>query len=278
MHGLGNDYIYIDCTKNNLPTKNLSRLSKILSERHFGIGSDGLIIILSSKIADFKMRIINSDGSEAQMCGNGIRCVGKFVYENKLTSNTNLNIETLSGIKNLKLHLQNGLVDKVTVDMGKPIFEPAKIPVISSQNKIRIDIESQKFSFTCLSMGNPHAITFVDNLNKIDVNKYGKVIENDPHFPQKTNVEFAQIIHRNHIKMKVWERGSEITLACGTGACAVCTAAIINNLSDKNKDIKIELPGGNLNIIWNENIFMTGTATTVFEGKIDEQKFLMEEK
>lgn len=272
MHGLGNDYIYIDCTK-KYSVKNLITATKNLSNRHFGIGSDGLILISPSNIADFKMQIINSDGSQAQMCGNGIRCVGKFIFDNKLSDKTNLTIETLAGIKKLQLNLKNNSVDTVTVDMGKPIFTPEKIPLLAKNNFIEIN----SMKFTCLSLGNPHAVTIVDDINKIDVEKIGPLIENDKHFPQKINVEFIEIINKNHVKMKVWERGSGLTLACGTGACACCVAAIENNLANKNENIKVELPGGCLTINWHENIFMTGPATTVFTGKIDEKLFGLEE-
>lgn len=272
MHGLGNDYIYIDCTK-KYSIKNLINAAKNLSNRHFGIGSDGLVLISSSNIADFKMQIINSDGSQAQMCGNGIRCVGKFIFDNKLSTKTNLTIETLAGIKKLQLNLKNNSVDTVTVDMGKPIFTPEKIPLLAKNNSIEIN----SMKITCLSLGNPHAVTIVNDINKIDVEKIGPFIENDKHFPQKTNVEFMEIVNKNYIKMKVWERGSGLTLACGTGACACCVAAIKNNFAHKNENIKVELPGGFLTITWRENIFMTGPATTVFTGKIDEKLFGLEE-
>lgn len=272
MHGLGNDYIYIDCTK-KYSVKNLITAAKNLSNRHFGIGSDGLILISPSNIADFKMQIINSDGSQAQMCGNGIRCVGKFIFDNKLSDKTNLTIETLAGIKKLQLNLKNNSVDTVTVDMGKPIFTPEKIPLLAKNNSIEIN----SMKFTCLSLGNPHAVTIVNDINRIDVEKIGPLIENDKHFPQKINVEFIEIVNKNHVKMKVWERGSGLTLACGTGACACCVAAIENNLANKNENIKVELPGGFLTINWHENIFMTGPATTVFTGKIDEKLFGLEE-
>lgn len=275
MEALGNDYIYFDCTKINLDEKSLPTLSKTLSNRHFGIGSDGIILILPSTTADFKMRIFNSDGSQAQMCGNGIRCVGKFVYEKGLTQKNNLTIETLAGIKNLKLEVQNNKVIQITVDMGKPIFVPEKIPLLSKQNSIYLTIDNKNFEFTCVSMGNPHAVTFVDNLDNLNVKKYGKIIENDKHFPDKINVEFAQVIDKNNIKMRVYERGSGETMACGTGACAVCAASVTKNLANAKETVNIILPGGNLKIKWDENIFMSGSANFVFEGEFDYHKFLV---
>ena len=274
MQGLGNDYVYIDAI--NQKIENMSYLAKFVSDRHFGIGSDGLILICKSDIADFKMRMFNSDGSEAEMCGNGIRCVGKFVYDKGLTNKTILTIETLAGIKTLKLNTKEGKVETVKVDMGEPILDPEKIPVISKENPVKnllLKAEDKEFKFTCVSMGNPHAITEVENTEKFDVEKYGKILEIDKVFPNKTNVEFIQILDKEHIKMRVWERGAGETLACGTGACATAVACYLNGKT--NRKVEIELLGGNLYIEWNEkdnHIYMTGPAVTVFEGSMPKER------
>ena len=276
MHGLGNDYVYIDCYTNKVNLGNISDLAKFISNRHFGVGSDGLILICKSDVADFKMRMFNFDGTEAEMCGNGIRCVGKYVYDKGLTSNEILKIETLAGIKVLKLNVENGKVKTVRVDMGEPIFNPRKIPVNFDEEPVKglkIKAIDKEFSFTCVSMGNPHAITIIDNTKQFNIEKYGPVLERDEHFPNKSNIEFIEIDDRNSIKMRVWERGTGETLACGTGACAAAVACIINGLI--NKKVNVELLGGKLEIEWDEetnHIFMTGPATTVFEGQIEEDE------
>ena len=273
MHGLGNDYVYIDAI--NQKIENESSLAKFVSNRHFGIGSDGLILICKSEIADFKMRMFNSDGSEAEMCGNGIRCVGKFVYDKGLTNKTTVKIETLAGIKTLILNTKDGKVETARVDMGEPILEAEKIPVISTEKPVKnleLEAENKKFKFTCVSMGNPHAITIVENTKEFDVEKYGKVLEIDKAFPKKSNIEFAQIIDRQNINMRVWERGAGETLACGTGACATAVACNLNGLTDRK--VNIELLGGTLNIEWNETDnhgYMTGPAVTVFDGELYEE-------
>lgn len=273
MHGLGNDYVYIDAI--NQKIENESSLAKFVSNRHFGIGSDGLILICKSEIADFKMRMFNSDGSEAEMCGNGIRCVGKFVYDKGLTNKTTVKIETLAGIKTLILNTKDGKVETARVDMGEPILEAEKIPVISTEKPVKnleLEAENKKFKFTCVSMGNPHAITIVENTKEFDVEKYGKVLEIDKAFPKKANIEFAQIIDRQNINMRVWERGAGETLACGTGACATVVACNLNGLTDRK--VNIELLGGTLNIEWNEidnHVYMTGPAVTVFDGELYEE-------
>ena len=270
MHGLGNDYVYIDAINQNI--ENESSLAKFISNRHLGIGSDGLILICKSDVADFKMRMFNSDGSEAEMCGNGIRCVGKFVYDKGLTNKTTVKIETLAGIKTLILNTKDGKVETVKVDMGEPILENEKIPVISNENTVKnliLNAEEKNFKFTCVSMGNPHAVTIVKDTNDFDVEKYGKVLEIDKAFPKKSNIEFAQIVDRNNVKMRVWERGTGETLACGTGACATAVACNLNGLTDRK--VNIELLGGNLEIEWNKednHVYMTGPAVTVFEGKM----------
>ena len=273
MHGLGNDYVYIDAI--NQKIENESSLAKFVSNRHFGIGSDGLILICKSEVADFKMRMFNSDGSEAEMCGNGIRCVGKFVYDKGLTNKTTVKIETLAGIKTLILNTKDGKVGTARVDMGEPILEAEKIPVISTEEPVKnleLEAENKKFKFTCVSMGNPHAITIVENTKEFDVEKYGKVLEIDKAFPKKANIEFAQIIDRQNINMRVWERGAGETLACGTGACATAVACNLNGLTDRK--VNIELLGGTLYIEWNENdnhVYMTGPAVTVFDGELYEE-------
>ena len=282
MEGIGNDYVYIDCTKREL--KNKTELAKILSRRHFGVGSDGLILIEESKIADFKMQIFNVDGSEAEMCGNGIRCVGKYVYDKGLTDKTTLKIETLAGIKILNLNVEDGKVKTVRVDMGEPILDYKLIPardgkIYKSKDgikfyKVNININYDLKELTCVSMGNPHGVDFTNNIDKLDLKKVGSLIEKDEHFPNKVNAEFIEIINKNNIKMRVWERGVGETLACGTGACASVVASILNGYTDRT--VTVELLGGKLDIEWNKednHVYMTGPAKTVFEGTIDEKLF-----
>lgn len=263
MHGLGNDYVYIDCVRNELDI-DFSSLAKKISDRHFGVGSDGLILICKSDLADFRMRMFNFDGSEAEMCGNGIRCVGKYVYDNRLTEKEDISIETLAGIKYLKLNVVDSKVESVCVDMGEPILDEKLIPSLSS--KFNLSIDDKNFSITCVSMGNPHAVIVVDNITDDLVLHYGKLIESDNHFPNRTNVEFIEIIDRNHINMRVFERGAGETFACGTGACASVVACILNGLVDRN--VIVTLLGGDLSISWNQNnhVYMTGPATCVFDG------------
>jgi diaminopimelate epimerase len=274
MQGIGNDYVYIDCTDGKLP-ENISDLAIKMSDRHFGIGSDGLVLICKSEVADFKMRMFNSDGSEAQMCGNASRCIGKYVFDKGLTKKTSLSLETLAGIKNLELFVKNNLVEKVCVNMGEPVLEAKKIPVVSENHEV-INEKYQlnephcvEMRITCVSMGNPHCVIFVDNVADFDVHKIGKIIENDlAIFPEKVNVEFVEVIDRKTVKMRVWERGAGETLACGTGASATTVASVLNNKSDRK--ITVKLLGGDLEIEWREDsnqVMMTGTATTVFEGE-----------
>lgn len=275
MQGLGNDYVYIDATKENI--ENPSELSKYISDRHFGVGSDGLILICPSDKADFRMRMFNSDGSEAEMCGNGIRCVGKFVYDKKLTDKTLVTIETKAGIKVLKLNVKDKEVDTVRVDMETPILECEKIPVITDEKiaqNLKLNALDKSFDFTCVSMGNPHAVTIVDNVSDFDVKKYGSILEVNEVFPNKTNVEFVEIKDPENIKMRVWERGTGETLACGTGACASVVACNLNGLTKNN--VNVELLGGNLNIeLGGDNhVYMTGPAVTVFEGELNNPKVL----
>lgn len=268
MEGCGNDYVYINCLEEKL--ENPSDLAKKMSERHFGIGSDGLVLILPSEKADFRMRMFNADGSESEMCGNAVRCIGKYVFDKKFTQKTELSIETVAGIKYLELHLKDDVVDSVTVDMGEPIFQPEKVPVLSNMNPVigkQLYIVDETFLFTCVSMGNPHAVTFIDNVDKFDIKKYGPMIESHEHFPKKTNVEFVQVIDRKHLKMRVWERGTGETWACGTGTCATVIATVLNGLCER--EVEVKLLGGTLHIKWdsqNNHIYMTGPARYSFEG------------
>ena len=273
MEGLGNDYVYMDAI--NQKIENRPELARFVSNRNFGIGSDGLILIEKSEVADFKMTMFNSDGSQAEMCGNGIRCVAKFVYDKGMTDKTTLKIETLAGIKILELNVEDGKVKTVRADMGEPILEAKKIPVVSTEKPVKnlvLKAKDREFKFTCVSMGNPHAITIVEDTSKFDVKKYGEELEVNKAFLRRTNVEFVQIIDRNTIKMRVWERGAGETLACGTGACATAVACNLNGLTDRK--VTIELLGGSLEIEWNaenNHVYMTGPATTVFEGELVKQ-------
>ncbi len=240
MQGLGNDYVYMDAIHQEI--ENQSSLAQSVSDRHFGVGSDGLILICKSHVADFKMRMFNSDGSEAEMCGNGIRCVGKFVYDKGLTDKTMVMIETLAGVKTLKLNVTNNKVETVRVDMGEPIFSPEKIPVMAIEEPVqnlKVKAMDKQFNFTCVSMGNPHAITVVEDMETFDVERYGKILEVDSVFPNKTNVEFVEILDKEHIKMRVWERGSGETLACGTGACATLVACSLNGLTKRHAYVEL---------------------------------------
>ena len=272
MEGLGNDYVYIDCTKmNEEQIIEISKMAKKISDRHFGVGSDGLILICSSEVADFKMKMFNSDGTEAEMCGNGIRCVGKFVYDKGLTQKENITVETLAVIKKLKFNIENGKVKTVIVDMEKPILDAELIPVIAEKSPIvglKIKASDKEFEFTCVSMGNPHAVTIIEDVDNFEIEKYGPILEKDEHFPKKANIEFIQIIDENNIKMRVWERGAGETLACGTGACAVCVACTLNKLVKEKEFINIHLLGGILRIKWDETVYMEGPAKIVFEGQI----------
>lgn len=257
MHGLGNDYVFVDCTNNKNYIQNPSSFSKIISHRNFGIGSDGLILIEDSKTADFKMRIFNSDGSEAEMCGNGIRCVGKFIYDNKLSDKTSIKIETLSGVKDLELKIRNNKVYSVSVCIGK----------YNILDEFELNILDKTFLIHCISVGNPHAVIFTNDWSNIEIEKYAPLIENNKIFTNKTNVEFVQVINTTHIKVKVWERGSGITLACGTGACA-STCAAFNKKFIQNFST-VELPGGFLQTYIDEktnHIYLSGPATSVFNG------------
>lgn len=268
MHGCGNDYVYINGIEEKI--EDPSELAISMSNRNFGVGSDGIVLILPSETADFRMRMFNADGSEAEMCGNAIRCVGKFVYDKGLTDKNLVTIETLAGIKVLDMTVENGKVSYAKVDMGEPILKGSKIPVKSEKSPVieKIEVLGETYDFTCVSMGNPHAITFVENTDKFPLETVGPLVETHPIFPKKTNVEFVQVIDEETLKMRVWERGSGETLACGTGACASLVAAVLNKLSKRKAVLK--LLGGDLIIEWDEgnnHVFMSGPAETVFEGE-----------
>jgi diaminopimelate epimerase len=282
MQGTGNDYVYVNCFKEKI--KDPAKLAKIISDRHFGVGADGLILICPSKKADVRMRMFNADGSEAEMCGNGIRCVAKYAYEHKLAKaggplavpgcppcRKSLNIETGKGVLKVGLFLnKKNEVEKVCVNMGQPILTPKDIPVKLAGEKIvehPIEIMGRKLLMTCVSMGNPHAVFFCNDVSSIELEKLGPAVENHKLFPNRVNVHFVEVIGRNEIKMRTWERGSGITLACGTGACACCAASVLTDRCGRN--CTAHLPGGNLNLNWCEKdncIYMTGPAVEVFEG------------
>ena len=268
MHGAGNDYIYINGFQHKID--NPGELAIKLSNRNFGIGSDGLVLILPSETCDFRMQMFNSDGSEAEMCGNASRCVGKFVYDNGLTSKKEITLETLAGTKYITLLDGDAKSRKITVDMGEPILDPQFIPVnVDSKPVINypLDIDGKIWEVTCVSMGNPHAVTFTKDIDKLDLPVLGPKFEKNPIFPRKTNTEFIEVIDGNNLNMRVWERGAGETLACGTGACAAAVAASLNGLTDRK--VTIHLLGGDLNIEWresNNHVYMTGEAVTVFEG------------
>lgn len=268
MHGCGNDYVYVNLYEETIADP--AELSIAVSDRHFGIGSDGLITIGPSDVADFRMRIYNADGSEAEMCGNGIRCVAKYVYDHKMTDQTTITVETGAGIKTLNLIVENGKVTQVTVDMGEPILAPEQIPVVAEGASVvdePILVDGKEWRMTCVSMGNPHAVVFVDDVAGLELEKYGPHFENHMRFPKRTNTEFVQVHSRTEASMRVWERGSAETWACGTGTCASVMACILNGYTD-NK-VLVHLRGGDLVIEYNpenNHVYMTGPATEVFQG------------
>lgn len=270
MHGIGNDYVYVNCFEESVSNK--EETARLISDRHFGIGSDGLILINPSNHADFEMEMYNSDGSRAEMCGNGIRCVGKYVYDHKMTDKRSISVETLAGIKYLDFEIENDKVVTIKVNMGAPILEPKQIPVQSAKYPVikeTICVDEKEYLMTCVSMGNPHAIIYMEDVKGLEIEQLGPKFENHPVFPKRTNTEFVRVIDRKTVEMRVWERGAGETLACGTGACATAVACILNGLTEDR--ITVKLLGGDLEIYWNreENIvYMTGTATTVFEGEI----------
>jgi len=271
MHGTGNDYIYVNGFVEKID--NPEEFAIRYSDRHKGIGSDGLVMILPSETSDFRMRMFNADGSESEMCGNASRCIGKFVYDKGLTDKTEVTLETLAGVKVLKLFLdENNQVEQVTVDMGEPILDSALIPTTIDKKQVIDEAicfsATLQYNITCVSMGNPHAVIFTTGIDKLDLPKIGPMIENAPIFPRRTNTEFIEVVSKDKVKMRVWERGSGETMACGTGACASVVAAVLNGLTDRK--VTVELLGGNLTIEWNEadnHVYLTGSATTVFEGE-----------
>ncbi len=271
MHGIGNDYVYVNCFKETV--ENPSEVAVKVSDRHFGIGSDGLILIKPSEVADGKMEMYNADGSQGAMCGNGIRCVAKYMYDYGITDKTSISVETKSGIKYLDLTLKDGKVDTVKVNMGTPILQAAEIPVRFEKERVinePVFVDGTEWRITCVSMGNPHAITYIDDVKGLEIEKIGPKFENHEMFPDRVNTEFVHVIDRKTVEMRVWERGSGETLACGTGACAVAVASILNGLTED--EVTVKLLGGDLKIFWDrkENtVYMTGSATTVFDGEID---------
>ena len=272
MHGTGNDYIYVNGLVETI--ENPAEFAIQYSDRHKGIGSDGLVMILASETCDFRMRMFNADGSESEMCGNASRCIGKYVYDKGLTNKTTLTLETLAGVKVLQLFIGvDQKVEKVTVDMGEPILDAALIPVTSDKNRVinePLAFNSEiRYNITTVSMGNPHAVIFTSDILQLDLPKIGPVIENATIFPRRTNTEFIEVLTKNHVKMRVWERGSGETMACGTGACASVVAGVLNGLISRRTTV--ELLGGELTIEWKEednHVYLTGGATTVFEGEI----------
>lgn len=271
MHGIGNDYVYVNCFNETI--KDPSAVSKYVSDRHFGVGSDGLILIKPSKVADFQMDMYNADGSQGEMCGNGIRCVAKYVYDYGLTDKTNISVETLAGIKHLDLTIENGKVALVKVNMGSPELVPEKIPVVAEGERaidVPLEVKEKTYQMNGVSMGNPHCVIFMEeDVRELDLESMGPDFENHKRFPKRINTEFVNVLDENTLRMRVWERGSGETLACGTGACATAVAAILNGLVQK--EVTVKLLGGDLKIQWNGGdapVYMTGPATTVFDGII----------
>ena len=272
MQGCGNDYIYVNCFAEDLPEGERPAFSRKVSDRHFGAGSDGLICICPSDKADFLMDMYNADGSRAEMCGNGIRCVAKYVFERGMTDKTVIDVETGAGVKTLWLNVENGVVESVRVCMGQPGFKAEKIPVLTDGESFinqPMEVGGMQWNVTAVSVGNPHAVVFVDNVDWLDLPTIGPLFENCPLFPERINTEFVQVIDRTTLKMRVWERGSGETLACGTGSTAALAAAVVNGKCEPYA--KLLLRGGELNIEWNRDenlIYMTGPAVTVFDGEL----------
>lgn len=269
MQGLGNDYVYVNCFEEEV--ENPGEVARQVSDRHFGIGSDGLILIKPSKVADFCMDMYNADGSRGEMCGNGIRCVAKYVYDKGLTDKEQISIETLAGIKYLDLTIRDGEVALVQVDMGEPQLVAKEIPVIADEEKVidaPIRVENEEYRMTCVSMGNPHCVVFLEDVEDLVIEQIGPKFENHSRFPNRINTEFVRVIDENTLQMRVWERGSGETLACGTGACATAVAAILNGHCQE--EVTIHLLGGDLKIRWDRrsnHVFMTGPAKIVFDGE-----------
>lgn len=273
MHGCGNDYIYVDGSREQIKSEDKPDIVKKLSDRHFGIGGDGVIFINSSAEADFEMEMYNADGSRSEMCGNGIRCVAKYVYDKGLTNKEQLRIISAGKVKELQLTVEDGKVVSVSVNMGAPELIPEKIPVrVSGEKAIDtpIEVQGKSYRMTCVSMGNPHAVVFLEDVEGLDIEKIGPAFENHPCFPNRVNTEFVKVLNRNTVRMRVWERGTGETLACGTGSCATAVACILNGLTEDR--VTVKLTGGDLEIFWDreENlVYMTGPATHVFDGEID---------
>ena len=273
MQGIGNDYVYVNCFEETIADP--SAVARFVSDRHFGIGSDGLILVKPSDVADCEMDMYNLDGSQGAMCGNGIRCVAKYAYDYGIVNKTSISVATKSGIKYLDLDIKDGKVSSVKVNMGSPILTAKMIPVVSDKEQVinqPLDVNGTIWNITAVSMGNPHAVTYMEDVNSLDIEKVGPMFENHINFPDRINTEFVKVIDRRTLQMRVWERGSGETLACGTGACAVAVASTLNGLVDEDVPITVKLLGGDLQILWNrqENlVYMTGPATTVFEGEID---------
>lgn len=272
MHGCGNDYIYVDGAKESIPMEKKPELVRKLSDRHFGIGGDGVIFINPSTEADFEMEMYNMDGSRAEMCGNGIRCVAKFVYDKGLTDQTKISVISCGKVKYLDLTVVDGKVSTVKVNMGSPILKAADIPVVSKKEKVISDeimVGDTVYKMTCVSMGNPHAVVFVENVSDFPLEKIGPLFEKHVRFPNHTNTEFVKVLDEQTVEMRVWERGTGETLACGTGACATAVACVLNDLT--KEEVTVKLLGGNLQIKWDKAadlVYMTGPAATVFEGEI----------
>lgn len=272
MHGIGNDYVYVNCFEEEV--KNPAEVSKYVSDRHFGIGSDGLILIKPSTVADFKMDMYNADGSQGEMCGNGIRCVAKYVYDYGLTNKENISVETLAGIKHLELTVENGKVALVKVNMGSPELVPEKIPVVAEGERaidVPLEVKGKSYRMNGVSMGNPHCVIFMEeDVRNLDLEAIGPDFENHERFPKRINTEFVNVLDNQTLRMRVWERGSGETLACGTGACATAVAAVLNGLVQK--EVTVKLLGGDLKIQWDGGespVYMTGPATTVFDGIVE---------
>ena len=270
MQGIGNDYVYVNCLQETI--ENPSELAKKISDRHYGVGSDGLIMINPSDKADFEMEMYNADGSRGEMCGNGIRCVAKYVYDYGLTDKTSISVETLAGIKYLDLTVEDGKVVLVKVDMGKPMLRPEEVPVVSEKEEVidePITVDGQEYRMTCVSMGNPHAVVFIDqDVKEFPLETVGVKFENHERFPKRVNTEFVNVLDRHTAQMRVWERGSGETLACGTGACAVAVACALNGLTED--EVTVKLLGGDLQIKWDREkntVYMTGPEEVVFDGE-----------
>jgi diaminopimelate epimerase len=273
MHGIGNDFVVVNCLESALPEERLSEISQKVSHRKFGIGADGLILVLPSKVADFRMRMFNPDGSEAEMCGNGIRCFAKFVYDRRFINDSQVKVETLAGVKALKLLTRAGKVEAVRVDMGQPKLRRSEIPMRGEEtDKVigePLKADGRRFEITAVNMGNPHVVIFQDNLANFDIERYGPHIECHKAFPQRTNVQFVQVCNNSEIVLRTWERGAGMTLACGTGACAAVVAAVLNEKTGKR--VHVHLAGGDLLVEWigDNRVMMTGPAEEVFEGEME---------